>query len=205
MERRTQAKVVSGSDEELSQSKFADFVGTSRKTVTLWKQKGYLVLSDKGKVAVEATLAVLKDRGLGPYGKGNDDGVEPETPVTESRAELTPDEIAERLVTAPGFTLLTHGEAERFKENYLAIRQKLLYEREAGSLVNRADVERHFTARWRQERDAWENWPSAVAAGIAAEFGVDQIRMRVVLEDAVRDHLLTRSRQDENADADTRH
>ena len=41
----------------------------------------------------------------------------------------------------------------------------------------------------RRERDAWLNWPTRVAANMAAELGVDALRMEQVLGIYLRQHL----------------
>lgn len=193
--------------ETMSQSAFADLAGVSRKTVTIWKKKGFVFVGDDGQVDVERSVAVLRDRGLGDFDAVTlaSEVVTPVTlaaPVTDEPSaarELTTDEIAERLVRSEEYALLSFGEAERLKENYLALSGRLKYEREAGTLVNRVEVEAKFAERWTAERTAWENWPSGCAANMAADLGADVIKLRVTLEKYVEEHLLARVRRAENA------
>lgn len=187
--------VASTPPERMNQAAFADLAGVSRKTVTKWKQKGFVVVDDEGLVDVERSVALLRDRGYGNFADVTP--AEPAvTPPEEAAAqELTAEELAARLIAAPEFQLLTHAEAERLKENYLALAQRLKYEREAGRLVLAEEVEARHAARWSAERTAWENWPSAVCADMAAQIGVDAIRLRVVLEAAVEAHLAERVRE----------
>lgn len=188
--------------ETMSQSAFADLAGVSRKTVTVWKKKGFVFVGDDGLVDVERSVAVLRDRGLGDFDAVTlalDAVTQPDEPPVAP--ELTTDEIAERLVRSGEYALLSFGEAERLKENYLALSGRLKYEREAGTLVNRVEVEAKFAERWTAERTAWENWPSGCAANMAAELGVDVIKLRVTLEKYVEEHLLARVRRAENAAA----
>lgn len=189
----------------MNQAAFATFAGVSKKTVTIWKTKGFLVMTGNGLVDVEPSVTLLKDRGYGNF-EDESSGVTQEAEVTPDvtrfqtvTRELTTDEIAERLIQSGAFELLSHAEAERLKENFLALSQRLKFEKDAGSLVDRAQVEQHFATRWAEERNAWETWPSGVAADLATQLGVDQIKMRVALEEAVREHLLSRVRQADNA------
>ncbi len=41
----------------------------------------------------------------------------------------------------------------------------------------------------RDERDAWVNWPARVTAMMAAELGLEQHQLHMVLERHVREHL----------------
>ena len=42
----------------------------------------------------------------------------------------------------------------------------------------------------RTERDAWLNWPARISAQMAAKLEIDAHELHVVLESAVRDHLI---------------
>lgn len=187
----------------MTQTDFAAFAGVSKVTVTKWKKKGFVVLTDDGLVDVGRSIILLRDRGYGNF----ETVTHAPEPVTQAeqpsdvdgRAELTTDEIAERLVADPRFALLSHAEAERLKENFLALSQRLKYEREAGRLVDAAEVETRHAKRWSDERVAWENWPSAVCADMAAELGLDAIKLRVTLEAFVEKHLNDRVRRGEHA------
>ncbi|MBP0439907.1 hypothetical protein [Tianweitania sediminis] len=87
------------------------------------------------------------------------------------------------------------------KENYLALAQRLKYEREAGRLVDAEKVEARHATRWSEERNAWENWPSSVCADMAAQLGADPIKLRVALESFVDRHLRERVRKGADASA----
>lgn len=58
-----------------------------------------------------------------------------------------------------------------------------------GELVDRAKVVEHVFKLARAERDAWLVWPSRVASQLAVELGVDEHKLFVVLDAAVRQHL----------------
>lgn len=54
---------------------------------------------------------------------------------------------------------MTREEASREKENYLALLTKLVFEKEDGQLVELSVAETVLFAVFRQQRDAWMNWP----------------------------------------------
>lgn len=195
----------------MNQAAFAKLAGVSRKTVTKWKQQGYVVLNRGGLVDVERSIALLRDRGLGNFRKDRKDSPSG-TDVTQTTApaagrqsgddeegncQPTPEEIAaakvaEAMIGTGDYALLSIAEAERLKENFLALKNRLSYERDAGRLVDKAEVEARFAERWAAERVAWENRPSAVAAEYGAQHGIDPIKMRVILEQFVEEHLAER-------------
>lgn len=186
----------------MSQAQFANLAGVSRKTVTQWKSKGFLVFNDDQMVEVEASIKILRDRGLGKF----DDEVvaenPPDLPVTHAPDAEEEDGLDEAIrsvdaavraaMNNPDFELLTYSDATRMKENFLALQQKLNYEVKVGNLVDRFAVEADFTNRWAVERNAWEVWPSTVCGDIAAKLGVDQVKVRVILEAFVHEHLNAR-------------
>jgi hypothetical protein len=58
-----------------------------------------------------------------------------------------------------------------------------------GLLINKAKVQAQIFEMARTARDAWVNWPPRVAALMAAELGVDQRQMLLVLEKHVDQQL----------------
>lgn len=108
------------------------------------------------------------------------------TPLTATGE--TPAQAAERIVAAGGADM-DLAEAERLKENYLALLRQLEYETKAGRLVDAEEYERRAFTAARVERDAWLNWPQRVAAEMAAELSLDAVTLAVTLERYVRHHL----------------
>jgi len=181
----------------LNQAGFAKLAGVSRKTVTKWKSQGFLIFTDGGEVDVERSKAVLRDRGFGNFGDPGNGVTRAPSGVThdggeDGNCQVTPDEAAAAIMAAAGFSLMSHADAERLKENYLALKNRLAFEQAAGRLVDRAAVEVKTAERWSAERIAWENRPSAVAAILGAKHGIDPVVMRIVLEEFVEDHLRDR-------------
>ncbi|MBB4102385.1 hypothetical protein [Allorhizobium borbori] len=189
----------------VSQAQFSIIAGVSRKTVTTWKSKGFLVFLDDVTVDVDASIALLRDRGLGNFGDvtpsvtpsetGNsfDDGPDPFAVAVERTEQARQiGDVAAEVMNSPDFELLSYADASRMKENFLALTQRLNYETKVGRLVDRSEVEADFANRWAAERNAWEVWPSTVCGDIAAQLGLDQVKVRVVLEAAVHSHLTAR-------------
>jgi hypothetical protein len=59
-----------------------------------------------------------------------------------------------------------------------------------GDLVDRSQAIAHVFRLARTERDAWLNWPARVSAQMAAKLDVDAHALHVILETAVREHLM---------------
>ncbi|VVE06871.1 hypothetical protein [Pandoraea sputorum] len=133
----------------MKQSAFADLHSVSRKTVTKWKERGWLVFAGD-EVDVEASNALLK--------KYRRDGIPSVTkPVTQSTqgnkrksvteaATDTPlgtgesaDAAAERILSG-NVELLDFDAARCFKENYLGLKAQLEYDRDSGQVVDVAEV-----------------------------------------------------------------
>jgi len=129
----------------VSQAEFARMHGVSKKTVTAWKARDWLVLVDGG-VDVKASNALLKKYrrdGLPGNDQGNsgNDGtrvtVEPKV-TAQRKAGETPTQAAERIA----LSVAPHSreEAIRIKENYLALLNQLEYDEKSGAVVAVAEV-----------------------------------------------------------------
>ena len=181
--------------ELVSQAEYARHRGVSRKSVTAWKKAGRLVWQD-GKIDRDASDAELDGRGQngkkradegndaepdgntgGAPATGNNDGPEP-APAGSGLRQLI-----------DHLDLLTKHEAEKVKENYLALQRRLEYEREAGQLVRIDDVEREHADRCQRIRSQVMALPNEVAAGIAQEIGGDANEVRSIVQDKVNDVL----------------
>lgn len=133
----------------MKQSEFAALHGVSRKTVTKWKERGWLVF-DGDNVNVEESNKLLKryrrdgapavTQAVTQDEKGNK-----RKTVTQAASEVTlsagesAEAAAERILTG-AVELLSFDEARRFKENYLGLMAQLEYDRDSGLVVDVADV-----------------------------------------------------------------
>jgi phage terminase Nu1 subunit (DNA packaging protein) len=126
----------------VSQAEFARMHGVSKKTVTTWKARDWLVLADGG-VDVKASNALLKKYrrdGLPGNAEGNDSAevTIASKVTTERKAGETPSQAAERIAlsAAP----YSREEAIRIKENYLALLNQLDYDQKSGAVVAVSEV-----------------------------------------------------------------
>src|SRR5260364_11262 len=127
---------------QVNQAAFAALHGVSRKTVTAWKARGWLVLQGD-QVDVDASNARLK--------KYRREGLPVVTPVTfgaqgntgnrsghKNRVTIEPGESAEqaavRILAVRGADM-SREEAQRVKENYLALLHQLDYHQKSGAVV----------------------------------------------------------------------
>jgi hypothetical protein len=88
---------------------------------------------------------------------------------------------------------ISFAEAQRQKEIWLAKLRELEFHVKSGRLCDAAVVHSELFRIARQERDALMNWPSRVAPLLAAEFGIDQVKLAVALEKHIRQFLTERS------------
>jgi phage terminase Nu1 subunit (DNA packaging protein) len=180
--------------ELLKQAGFATLHGVSRKTVTKWKERGWLVFRGD-LVDVEASNALLKKyrtdilesvtHGTEGNKSGNKQGNKPTAaagnksaafPSPEQRDDESPEDAADRYIEAHGAPW-DREEARRIKENYLALLNQLEYEEKSGKLVDLAVAESVLFEQARAARDAWMNWPSRVGPLLAADFGLEADRV----------------------------
>ena len=137
----------------MKQSEFAALHNVSRKTVTKWKERGWLVFAGD-EVDVDASNANLKKYrrdGVAPVtqavtqrGQGNNSprkgtAVTPPDSEVTVRSGETPGRAAERILIATGAEM-DFEEARRVKENYFALQAQLQYDQDAGLVVAVADV-----------------------------------------------------------------
>ncbi|WP_250507660.1 hypothetical protein [Caballeronia sp. GAFFF3] len=133
----------------MNQSEFATLHGVSRKTVTKWKERGWLVFAGD-EVDVDASNALLKKYrrdgtpAVTPPVTHASAGNKPKT-VTQAASEVTLGEresaadAADRILSG-NVQLLDFDEARCFKENYLGLKAQLEYDRDSGLVIDVAEV-----------------------------------------------------------------
>ncbi|NYH21398.1 hypothetical protein [Paraburkholderia bryophila] len=135
----------------MNQSQYAGRHSVSPKTVTKWKERGWLVFAGD-EVDVEASDANIKryrTKGVGSVTQGAEGNGQGKAMAGVTRASKkvtirdgeTPAEAAVRHLVATGADMNIE-EAKRVKENYLALQTQLEYDRDAGLVVAVADVAR---------------------------------------------------------------
>lgn len=135
----------------MNQSDFAKLHGVSRKTVTTWKARGWLVLAGDD-IDVEASNANIerfrktvtrsekKPAGnkqgnkSGNRSSGNKSGNKNDKDLAES-----PTKTVERMIAEHGVTM-TLDEARQMKENFLALLTQLEYDIKSGQVLPYKDM-----------------------------------------------------------------
>lgn len=115
-------------------------------------------------------------------------------PKTVAAAQATPRPVTREpaepmapALSAGGTSLL---QARTVNEVVKAQTNKVRLARLKGDLVDRSQAIAHVFRLARTERDAWLNWPARISAQMAAKLEVDAHTLHVVLEGAVREHLM---------------
>jgi len=145
----------------MKQSEFAALHGVSRKTVTKWKERGWLVF-DGDDVNVDESNKLLKRyRRDGAPAVTQAVTQEPQgnkrKTVTQAASEVTlsagesAEAAAERILTG-AVELLSFDEARRFKENYLGLMAQLEYDRDSGLVVDVTEVAKAVGAEYAKVR-----------------------------------------------------
>ena len=187
--------------EPMSQNAFAKFAGVSAKQASIWKTKGYLDFTKTGLVDTQSSMITLMERGLGNFsdvqdGNTLDESCEPSVtsepvtlPTSEEEADKIIGEFSKQVDAFKVAGLLSYAESERLERYFYALRIRLIYETDAEKLVDRAAIEAEFSKVLADIRQSWENWPSSVCGEMAQELGVNQRKLRIVLERYVRSQI----------------
>ncbi len=199
----------------MNQAEFAKLHGVSRKTVTTWKARGWLVFAGD-QVDVDASNEVLaryrrdgieagsKPVTQAPKGnkKGNKQGnkagnaegnnVAPEKRRSDPPARAPDDDRgipSYDEFAASGDADMPFDEARRVKENYLALLNRLEYEQKSGSLIDIDLARSVLFEEFRAQRDAWLNWPTRVGPLLAADFGLEADKVTEALTEHVHKQI----------------
>ncbi|ACS42399.1 hypothetical protein [Methylorubrum extorquens] len=185
----------------VSQAEFARRRGVSKKTVTEWKQRGLLTMTEAGLVDVEASEWNLDQRPV-TYRGGvarrpvraipRDEEMvgkparataaprpaEPAPPPEQQGEGGQGDGGAEFDPEDPNLSL---AQAAQRKENHLGLLRRLEYLTKQGILVERAAAEAAFFEEGRAFRDALIAWPARVSIEMADELKIDARELTQVL------------------------
>ncbi|QTL38792.1 RNA polymerase subunit sigma-70 [Xenorhabdus budapestensis] len=131
----------------MNQSEFAKLHGVSRKTVTQWKARGWLVMAGDD-INVEASNANIERyrktvtrSEKKPKGnkQGNSQGNKPGNTLGNTPKPDTPAQVVERILTERGATM-SLDEAKTMKENYLALLTQHEYDLKSGKVLPWQDM-----------------------------------------------------------------
>jgi hypothetical protein len=156
----------------LNQAAYAKRHGVSRKAVTTWKQRGWLVF-DGDLIEVEPSDLLLRKYRRGGDAavtqsvtrakgnkSGNKQGNKSKPPIEAAPGE-TNSEAADRLSDHLDWSI---DEAKRVKETYLALLNQLEYDQKSGAVVLVSDVAKAVGNEYAQVRTKLLGIPSAHAA-----------------------------------------
>ncbi|ENZ3699255.1 hypothetical protein ACPEMX_19970 [Klebsiella quasipneumoniae] len=181
----------------MNQSDFAKLHNVSRKTVTMWKSRGWLIMSGDDIDVAASNAQLEKYRKTVNRPSKNDSqppakkNITPTPPIVNDRDDNglpSLENIAKDFILENGAEL-SLDEARRVKENYLALLTKLEFQQKDGQLIEMTVAEEVLFNAFRQQRDSWLNWPSRVAPLMAADLGVPADRMTEVLIEHVHKHI----------------
>ncbi|MDC9591537.1 RNA polymerase subunit sigma-70 [Xenorhabdus sp. XENO-10] len=131
----------------MNQSEFAKLHGVSRKTVTTWKARGWLVMTDDD-IDVEASNALIeryrktvtrREKKAKGNTQGNNTGNKSGNKQGNTPEVDTPAKIVERILTERGADM-TLDEARTMKENYLALLTQHEYDLKSGQVLPWQDM-----------------------------------------------------------------
>lgn len=194
----------------VSVSAYARLHGVTKGAAQKWQTRGLLKFKD-GKVDVQASDRSLAHAGVGRFalgGKGSRERpatgptvaapkvaasvakmAQKVTDVAVLEEELAPFLIrfAEGLAAGQHVDLIT---AQTIKENGLALIRLIEARKRAGEVMEVSDAESVFFEMFRQQRDAWMNFPSRVGPLIAADLELKPETVVEVLKGHVHQHLI---------------
>ncbi len=148
--------------ERLTQTAYAARRGITQQAVSQHVAKGLIEANSEGLIDPEAADQALDEH------------------LTEHRGGKSPAKRAGAGTFGAARTRLTEIETRR---------AELKLRREAGELVERARAVALVFELARREREAWSQWPTRIAALVAADLGADPHLALTVLERHVREHL----------------
>lgn len=171
----------------MNQSQYAQHSGVDRKTIGRWIKAGRFIVMDGELINVEASDAELKKNRDGKDPRATNAKKNKEPAINDDDGEGIED-AARQIILSEGANL-SREEASRIRENYMALLAKLQYEKDSGQTIELVAAEEVLFNAFRQQRDAWLNWPSRVAPLIAADLDVPADRMTEVLIEHVHKHI----------------
>lgn len=168
----------------MTQAEFAKRRGVTPARVSQWKTSGNIAMTPEGRVDVEASEWMLEDRPAQNRGgkvkpppaeppkEKQELGPEPKRRPERVGADVVGDAASKALkaiesMVAEGKGLVSHAEAARLKENYLAKLRELEYDVKSGAVVEVAEVGKKVAAEYAAVRARLLAIPSKTAPTIA--------------------------------------
>lgn len=178
----------------VNQAEFSRLMNVSRKTVTKWKERGWLVFSGDLVNISETTEILKRYRAAGVTSEGSKVTTQGNRVTGNSVVEIQDDETvseaADRIMNTIGANM-SMDEARRVKENYLALLNQLEYQKKSGELVEMQLAQKVLFDEFRSQRDAWLNFPSRVGAMLASDLSLPADKVTEVLTKYVHEQIST--------------
>lgn len=171
----------------VSQREFAELWGKSRGAV----QKAIA----SGRIKLEPDGTINADKALAALAKNTDPSQvrQKEMPKGKAVPEAAFRAVGDTLRESGHATLTGGGttfvQARTANEVLKAQERRVKLQKLKGELVDRTQAVSLIYQLARQERDAWQMWPTRVAAALASEIGADTHQVQIALERLVREHL----------------
>lgn len=155
----------------VSQAEFARQIGVDRAHVTRLKQAGRLVMTEDGKVDVEASRSRIaatadpnRDDVAARHAAGRDSKVSPRDTAPPPATPAPEDKVGN-----------SYQAARAVKEKYLALDAKIDYEKKVGNLIPKEDVDAALKAMGAAVRSAMEIFPDQVAPIVAPVLDLEEV------------------------------
>lgn len=165
----------------VSQREFAALWGKSRGAVQKAIASERITLESDGSIDPDKALASLKV---------NTDPSQVRGKKKVSKAAVrTVQETLQEAGQAPAGGNTNFVQARTANEVLKAQERKLRVQKLKGELVDRSQAIALVYQLARQERDAWQMWPTRIAAALASDIGADTHKVHTALDKFVREHL----------------
>ncbi|HEY3597192.1 MAG TPA: hypothetical protein VGL08_06735 [Paraburkholderia sp.] len=137
----------------MNQRQFAELHHVTPKTVTKWKERGWLVFTVEG-IDVRKSNALLRK-------------------FRRTKSDSKSDLLQANNTYGDDDSGMSYDEAHRRKEIALSRLRELQVEQASGELVELAIAERVLFDCARSQRDAWLNWPTRYGPLISSDLNVE--------------------------------
>jgi len=178
---------------------FARILDRSPSYITELKAAGRLVLTEDGKVDVDASLALIKSTadpakdGVRARHAASREGIGAVPPPAAHERDEAPDSAPQAYQPAGDRIGSTYQASRAVRERYLAMEAKRAYEVAIGKLLDAGEVQTVVASATTSLRTALENLPTRLAPELAAI--TDEAKTRGLLAEAIANVLADLSRQ----------
>lgn len=166
----------------MTQAEYSRHRGVVRSTVTVWKNRGRLVMDAEGRIDVAASDLALDERPK-TY-RGGSTEAPSLAPAGDLFAEAARAAMAPAEEVDPDSSRWSTATATRVKETYLALQRKAEYEKLIGQLVPIEDVARQVEADYAAIKERLLTIPGKIAASLVGlgTAAIDDVLQAEIIE-----------------------